>query len=75
MMRAHATARAPEPDAVLTKATLRAAEALDLTDGQLARIIGVSGPSVSRLRSSTRRIDPGLIGWPFTSPQQSTSTR
>ena len=59
MMRAHATARAPEPDAVLTKATLRAAEALDLTDGQLARIIGVSGPSVSRLRSSTRRIDPG----------------
>ncbi len=57
-MRAHATARAAEPGAVLTKATLRAAEALDVTDAQLARIIGVSGASVSRLRSSARRIDP-----------------
>src|SRR5512133_1637296 len=58
-MRPHATtARGPEPAAVLATATLRAAEALDLTDAQLARIIGVSGPSVSRLRSSTRRIDP-----------------
>lgn len=58
-VRVHATARVPEPGAVLAKATLRAAEALELTDAQLARVIGVSGPSVSRLRSSARRIDPG----------------
>lgn len=57
-LRAHATAHTPEPGAVLARATLRAAEALALTDAQLARIIGVSGPSVSRLRSAARRIDP-----------------
>ncbi|WP_242346638.1 antitoxin Xre/MbcA/ParS toxin-binding domain-containing protein [Anaeromyxobacter terrae] len=59
-MRASAhNARAPDPGAVLTKATLRAAELLELTDAQLARIIGVSGASVSRLRASARAIDPG----------------
>lgn len=39
------------PDAVVTKATLRAAERLALPDAALARILGVSAASISRLRS------------------------
>jgi len=42
---------------VLTKATLRAASLLDLTDAQLARVLGLSPASVSRLRRA-RVIDP-----------------
>lgn len=44
-------APAPSPDAVVTKATLRAAERLDLADAALARVVGVSPSSISRLRS------------------------
>ena len=39
------------PDAVVTKAALRAAERLALPDATLARVLGVSPASVSRLRS------------------------
>jgi len=49
--RIHPAAAVPAPDAVVTKATLRAAERLDLPDAALARIIGVSPSSISRLRS------------------------
>ena len=45
------------PQAVLTKATLAAAERLDLRNRQLAAIIGTSEASVSRL-SSGRALDP-----------------
>lgn len=45
--RAHATS--PSPGTVLTKATLRAAELLDLTHADLAKVLGVSAASVSRL--------------------------
>lgn len=52
---AHATAprpaAGPAPDAVVTRATLRAAERLGINDAALARIVGVSAASVSRLRS------------------------
>ncbi|BDG08646.1 MbcA/ParS/Xre antitoxin family protein [Anaeromyxobacter paludicola] len=58
-MRAHAPANTPEPSAVLTKATLRAASSLDVSNAELAKIIGVSAASVSRLRSSARTIAPG----------------
>ena len=37
--------------ATLAKATLRAAKKLDLTDKVLAEIIGVSGSTISRMRS------------------------
>lgn len=47
----HAAAQAPSPDAVVTKATLRAAARLGLQDAVLARVVGVSPASVSRLRS------------------------
>jgi transcriptional regulator with XRE-family HTH domain len=44
-------APAISPDAVVTRATLRAAERLALPDAALARVLGVSAASVSRLRS------------------------
>jgi transcriptional regulator with XRE-family HTH domain len=49
---------AAAPDAVLTKALLRAAELLGLSSRALARILGVSEASVSRLFSGNRTIDP-----------------
>ena len=48
----------PAPDAVLTKAVLRAAELLELSGGALGRTLGVSEASVSRLVSGARTIDP-----------------
>jgi hypothetical protein len=46
-----------EPAAVLTKATLRAAERLEVPQRILARVLGVSAASLSRLGRS-RVIDP-----------------
>src|SRR3954466_1275287 len=53
-----APASQPQPEAVLTKAVLRAAELLELSSASLARILGVSEASVSRLVSGARSIDP-----------------
>jgi len=49
---------APAPDAVLTKALLRATELLGLSSAVLARVLGVSEASVSRLTSGARTVDP-----------------
>ncbi len=48
---------AVDPAATLTKAVLRAARALDLTQKQLACVLGVSEASVSRLGES-RFVEP-----------------
>jgi transcriptional regulator with XRE-family HTH domain len=48
----------PAPEAVLTKAVLRAANLLGLSSAALARVLGVSEASVSRLASGVRTIDP-----------------
>ena len=48
----------PAPDAVLTKAVLRAAALLELPSNVLARILGVSEASISRLVGGSRTIDP-----------------
>jgi len=48
----------PHPDVVLTKALLRAAELMELSSANLARILGVSEASVSRLVSGSRTVDP-----------------
>jgi hypothetical protein len=48
----------PQPAAVLTKGLLRAAQLLNLSSSVLARVLGVSEASVSRLFSGTRQIDP-----------------
>lgn len=53
-----ARARTATPGAVLTKATLRAARNLGLTDAALGAVLGVSGASVSRLGAGRRAIEP-----------------
>ena len=50
----------PRPDAaaVLTKSLLRASGLIGIPSGTLARILGVSEASVSRLVSGARHVDP-----------------
>jgi uncharacterized protein (DUF2384 family) len=43
---------------VLTKSLLRAGDLLELSSASLARILGVSEASVSRLVSGARNVDP-----------------
>ena len=47
-----------DPGAVLTKALLRAGDLLGLSSAALARVLGVSEASISRLASGMRTIDP-----------------
>lgn len=46
----------PDPAAVVTKATIRAAEQLGLNNAVLAAVLGVSEASVSRLKAQSRTI-------------------
>ena len=48
-----------ERSAVVSKAVTRAADLLGLTNAVLARTIGVSEPTASRLRRGTYALDPG----------------
>lgn len=48
----------PDPAAVLTKAVLRSATLLGLSDATLAAVIGVSPATVSRCRGGTVTLDP-----------------
>ncbi|GAA3982446.1 MbcA/ParS/Xre antitoxin family protein [Comamonas faecalis] len=48
----------PQASAVLTKATLSAAERLGLSPADLGAALGVSEATVSRLKTSARPIDP-----------------
>jgi len=57
-MQAHIAAGAAE-NAVLTKATLRAAELLDVTARILASVIGVSEATVSRMRRQEFLLERG----------------
>jgi Antitoxin Xre/MbcA/ParS C-terminal toxin-binding domain/Antitoxin Xre-like helix-turn-helix domain len=50
---------APEEGAVVTKAVLRAAALLGLSNKALARIIGVSEASISRMGVGTYTLAPG----------------
>ena len=47
-----------DPASVLTKAVLKSAELLELPSVVLARILGVSEASISRLFSGSRQINP-----------------
>ena len=47
-----------DPQAVLTKATIRAADMLGLQNNELARIIGVSTATVSRYKAQAAGISP-----------------
>lgn len=46
----------PDDERVLTVAVSRAADLWDLTNATLGRIIGVSGPTASRLRSGQKKL-------------------
>jgi len=50
--------QAVDPAAVLTKAVLRSGALLGLTNGAIAKAIGVSEAGVSRLASGQRAVDP-----------------
>ncbi len=56
--RAPASVPAPDPAAELSRALLRAADLLGLTGQIMARVIGVSAASWSRLAAGQRRVDP-----------------
>jgi transcriptional regulator with XRE-family HTH domain len=51
-------AAAPDTSMVLGKATIRAALELRLSNAALARVIGLSEPSISRVANGARGIDP-----------------
>lgn len=51
-------ATAPNKSMVLGKATARAAHELSLSNAALARVIGLSEPSISRIVGGARGIDP-----------------
>lgn len=48
----------PNPSQVVTKATLRAADRLEIKSTILARILGISEPTISRMRNGTYKLDP-----------------
>ena len=50
--------RAVDRDTVLGKATVRAAEGLGLSGKALAEVIGLSEPTVSRIKKAETGIDP-----------------
>lgn len=53
----------PEPAAVLSKAVARAAERLGVSRAQLARSLGVSASSVTRLYQGSYQLDPERKEW------------
>ena len=57
--------RAPvsAPSKILTKAATRAAVLLDLTQAELAAVLGVSPATVSRMANGAYVLDPGNKTW------------
>ena len=55
----------PDPSSVLTKAAARAAERLDISRALLAKILGVSPPTVTRLYSGEYKLDERRKEWEF----------
>jgi antitoxin Xre/MbcA/ParS-like protein len=49
----------PDESSVITKATLRAAQRLGIKNTVLAKILGISEPTVSRMRQGKYRLDCG----------------
>ncbi|MFN5010074.1 MAG: antitoxin Xre/MbcA/ParS toxin-binding domain-containing protein [Gammaproteobacteria bacterium] len=58
-------AATPDPSAVLTKAVTRAAERLGITKALLAKILGLSPPTVTRLYSGAYKLDERRKEWEF----------
>lgn len=57
------TAHDPDASRVLSEAVTRIAEFWLLSNARLGAVLGLSGPTVSRLRAGTYRLEPG--GKPF----------
>lgn len=55
----------PEASAVLSKAVARAAERLDVSKSLLAKVLGVSPPTITRLYSGHYLLDQGRKEWDF----------
>lgn len=53
----------PDASAVLTKAVARAAERLDISRASLAKVLGVSAPTVTRLYSGGYLLDQRRKEW------------
>jgi len=49
----------PEKAGVITRATLRAAERLGVKNNALAKIVGLSEPTISRMRKGDYLLEPG----------------
>lgn len=49
----------PRPASVLSRAVMRAAEHLQLSRAALARVLGLSAASVTRLHQGSLELDPG----------------
>lgn len=62
---AHQTTKKPEAAAVLSKAVARAAERLDISKSLLAKVLGVSPPTITRLYSGNYLLDQGRKEWDF----------
>jgi DNA-binding XRE family transcriptional regulator len=63
-MRSHTLKKAAlEAPVVLSKATIRAARALDLPQSELALVIGLSPATMSRIASGQRCIEPDSKAW------------
>lgn len=63
MTRSLATAEAPNAQAILTKAVIRSASILGITNRKLANIIGVSPSTVTRLHSERSYLVQGRKEW------------
>jgi len=55
----------PDPSSVLTKAVARAAERLGISRALLAKILGVSPPTVTRLYIGDYKLDERRKEWEF----------
>ena len=54
---------APDSASVLTKATVRAAQYLQIPQADLAQIVGVSEATISRLVNGQKQLEPGSKTW------------
>ena len=62
---AQKTTQKPEAAAVLSKAVARAAERLDISRSLLAKVLGVSPATITRLYSRNYLLDQGRKEWDF----------
>ena len=59
------TTSKPQAAAVLSKAVARAAERLDISKSLLAKVLGVSPPTITRLYSGNYLLDQNRKEWDF----------